>query len=304
MTQEKEKIMTEASGGDGSLVTQQGATTTIDTGSLPTGGASTPALNEAQQLFAERFANNETFKPFLSHEDPFQAVAERLSTPVEGLKVPGENATAEELSAWRKAIGAFDTAEGYKYEPPTTDDEALKALLPSADTPMPFAEAFAEIAAKTNMPESTWKEITAGYNQMLIESAKIEQEMMAKASQTIAENWKKAHGENAPQVGQVFQKYFATASPEESQILSTLSAEQVAALGSAIYKHDRMVMSEDGIDTKNIGSSTLSETDYVLKRSELLAQKAKLDREGKAWSVEARKIQAELKQLSDRQFNR
>lgn len=281
-------------GAEGALATQNGETQSIDMANIPANTA--PALNDAQKLFSERFAENEVMKQFATHEDPFKAIAERVATPVEGLKVPTEESTPEELAAFRKAIGALDSKDGYKFEMPSVDDENLKKLMP---TDAPFAEAFAELAAKNNMPESTWKDLTDAYGQMMVEGAKLEAEQMQKAQQTIAEEWKKAHGENAPEVGKVFQKYFHNATDAESQILSTLTAEQVAALGSVVYKRDRMVMSEDTLDTKNMGSSTLTESDYLLKRSELLTQKSKLDNSGKAWSVEARAVKAELKKLSD-----
>lgn len=48
-----------------------------------------------------------------------------------GIKVPGENATAEEISAYNKAIGVPDAPEGYKM--PTVKDADGKELELSAD---------------------------------------------------------------------------------------------------------------------------------------------------------------------------
>lgn len=293
--------MPEEQAGDTSIINADpGAGAHVDTGSIPADTGT--QLTEAQQAFQSYFKDNETMKDFMNSEDPFKAVAEKMSTMGQqvSLKVPGEGATAEELSAWRKAIGAFDSIDEYKYEPPTTEDEALKKLLP---TEMPFADAFRELALKNNLPASAWKDFTDAYNQMVLEDVKIGAEIQQKAFGAVKENWAKAHGANAPEVEKVFMKYFSAADAAETQILQSLTQEQLAALGSVVYKQDRHMNSEDTIDTKQIGSTTLSDTEYVIEMSKLKAQERNLVNEGKGWSPDLKDVQNKIKELSDRFAN-
>lgn len=289
---------------NGSLVSEANDSQSVNLGDLPTPAAA-PELNDMQKLFTERFKDNEALKEFATHEDPFKAIADKLATPaapVGGLKVPTAESTPEEIAAFREAIGAPADKTGYKYELPKIEDEAIKKLIPEG-MPAPFADAFAEIASKHNLPAAAWTDLTAAYNQLLIEDAKNLNEHTQKSHAAIQENWNKTHGANGPQVSQVFQKYFASANDAESQVLSTLTAEQVAALGSVVYKRDKMMMSEDTIDTSKMGSSTMTDAEYVMKRSKLLSDKAKLDNSGQAWSPEAASIKAQLEQLKDQFSN-
>lgn len=287
---------------DGNVITQNAAGSVVNIGDLPS-QSEAPVLNDAQKLFSERFKDNESLKEFVSHEDPFKAIADKLSAQSSvSLKVPTANSTPEEIAAFREAIGAPADKTGYKYELPKIEDESIKKLIPEG-LPTPFVDAFAEIASKHNLPAAAWTDLTAAYNQLLIEDAKSLNAHSQKSYATIQENWNKEHGENGPKVSQVFQKYFASASEAESQVLSTLTAEQVAALGSVVYKRDRMVMSEDTIDTSKMGSTTMTDADYVLKQSTLLAKKNELERAGKSWSAETKAIKAQLQALRDEYAN-
>lgn len=289
-------------GTEGTVATQDGGgSTRIDTGAIP--NTQTPQLSEAQQAFSKFFDGNETMKSFAGEADPFKALAtkfEESSKAPAGIKLPTAESTPEELVAFKKAFGAFDKAEDYKYDPPTSDDEAIKKLLPAE---APYIKAFQEIALKGHMPEAAWKELMGAYNQMIVEDTKTSVELSSKAMGAIKENWSKTHGEEAPKVETVFQKYFANASAAEAQILSTLSPEQMIALGSVVYRQDKKLGAEDKIDTGAFGSDTMSEVEYMSERSKLLSEQRKLQSLGKAWSPEAEDVQAKLKSLGDRYKN-
>ncbi len=279
------------------LITNTATETRINTDAVPNQAA--PELNDIQKAFNQYYEGNEQMKQFAQNDNPFKAVADKLAEPpkVEGLKLLTEQSTPEEISAFKKALGAFEKADEYKYELPTSDDEAIKKLLPADQ---PFIKAFQELAQKSHMPESTWKELIGAYNQMVVEGVKTQVELSGKAMTAIKENWAKAHGEAAPKVESVFQKYFSQASAAESEILSTLSQDQLAAVGSVVYKQEKRLGAEDTIDTGNLGSGTLTDVEYVAERSKLLAEQRKLQNDGRAWSPEAEDLKKKLQQLSDR----
>lgn len=284
--------------GDGQLVTQNGDAKSVNMGQIP--ADSKPELNEAQKTFAKIFEGNEQMGEFATAEDPFKALSEKLAkapeTATASLAVPNEKSTPEEITAFRIAIGAPENAEGYAYELPTSEDELIKTLLP---TDAPFAEVFRGIADKHHIPKAAWDELKEAYNQTIVEAANTSAEIGKQALQNIKESWTKEHGVEGLKVESVFQKYLSQANPAETQILSSLTGEQVAALGSVIYKQSRRFTSEDGIDTKNIGSSTMTDTEYVTKQSALLAEKRALEASGNPWNPKLRQVEAELKQLKD-----
>jgi hypothetical protein len=285
-------------GTDAAVVTQDVAGTRIDIGAIPDQQPAT--LNEFQKAFTQHYEGNDLMKQFAASENPFKAVADKFAEASQaspGLSLPTEKSTPEEVAAYRKAVGAFEKAEDYKYDPASSDDESIKKLLP-ADAP--FIKAFQEIAAKTHMPEGAWKELVGAYNQMMVEDAKTHVEVSTTALNAIKENWSKTHGAEAPKVETVFQKYFANSTPAEAAILQTLSPEQMTALGSAVYRQEKRLGSEDKIDAGNLGSDTMGDLEYVTERSKLLSEQRKLASTGKAWSPEADAIAKQLADLSTR----
>lgn len=103
------------------------------------------------------------------------------------VKVPGEGARAEEVAAWRAAIGVPETAEGYQLDPVTGPDGSEVPL----DTAL-----LGRLAAKAHevgLPAPAYKAIVGDFIR-----AQIEQFGAMEAEQrSEAEEWVKAQGDKA-----------------------------------------------------------------------------------------------------------
>lgn len=103
------------------------------------------------------------------------------------VKVPGENASPEEVAAWRKAIGVPDTAEGYKLDPVKGPDGSEVQL----DNGL-----LGRLAAKAHeigVPEAAYKALVGDYVQAQLE----EFSTMEAGQRTEAAEWVKAQGDKA-----------------------------------------------------------------------------------------------------------
>jgi hypothetical protein len=105
------------------------------------------------------------FKTFEDLAKSYSALQTVIGKKANAVTVPNEKSTPEEIAAFRKAIGAPDSAEGYKLKP-----EQLPEGLTWDDE---LAKGFAEIAHKHHIPPAAMQELTARF--VASESAKLEQ---------------------------------------------------------------------------------------------------------------------------------
>lgn len=103
------------------------------------------------------------------------------------VKVPTDKSTPEEVSAWRKAIGVPDTAEGYKLDPVTAPDGSEVQL----DNGL-----LGRLAAKAHeigVPEAAYKALVGDYVQAQLE----EFSTMEAGQRADAADWVKDQGDKA-----------------------------------------------------------------------------------------------------------
>lgn len=103
------------------------------------------------------------------------------------VKVPGEGASAEEVAAYRKAVGVPDAPTGYEFKPPVGEDgEPLEMNTATLDRIATFAH-------KHGLPKGPTEALVADYVQSELDDlATRTREMDAQA-----QNWVKAQGSNA-----------------------------------------------------------------------------------------------------------
>lgn len=275
------------------LVQNTESGTSIDMNAIPP--STEPQFNEAQQAFTKYFGENESFKDLASLENPFEGLTEKLSSqPATGLTLPGENATPEEVAAFHKAIGAGENLEAYTYEAPTSDDEAIKALLPTDE---PFLKAFQEVAHKAGMPLKAWNEIKTAYNQMIVESVKTSMESGKLAEKKFGEQFNQKFGSDAPKVLAAFQKRYADVAPAEKAILDSLSESQMMVLAARAHEFEKQYIKEDSLLDGAKPSSSMSQAEFLNKLSDLYSKKNRIEAEKGGFNPEVDAVVLEIDRL-------
>lgn len=256
----------------------------------------TTQLNEAQQAFSKYYGENEAFKEFVSTENPFETLAQKFAEKPAGITLPGENATPEEWAAFNKAIGAGENLEAYKYEGPTSDDEAIKKHLP---TEQPFIKAFQEVALKAGMPIKAWNEITAAYNEMIVQDIKTDLEVSNQAAKKLSEEFNQKFGQDGQKVIAAFQRRYADVSPAEKAVLDSLSQEQLMVLAAKSYDFEKQYIKEDVIDSTGKVSTSMSQADFLNKLSNLYTQKSRAEMQHGGFSNEVKQIEIEIEKVKN-----
>lgn len=162
-------------GGSGESAASAPAPTIISTATQP-GAAAAPAVSTPSEskpvhinpdgsfgegwtsaLLPEELGDARTgfakFKTVAELGKAYHGLEQKLGKGANAAYVPGEGATPEEVSAYRKAVGVPETADGYRIKPDKLpeginwDDARVKPLL--------------ELAHKHNVPESALKDFAA-----------------------------------------------------------------------------------------------------------------------------------------------
>ena len=135
----------------------------------PDGSFAEGWLDRLPENLAEAKPTLQKFKSFNDLASSYVSLQKMLGK--KGVTVPGENATPEEVAAFRKALGVPESPEGYQLKP-----EQLPEGLTWDDE---LAKGFAEIAHKHNIPAAAMKELAERF--VASEAAKLE--LMAQAAQ-------------------------------------------------------------------------------------------------------------------------
>lgn len=119
-----------------------------------------------------------------SFPDLVKSYVETKSMVGKKLEAPGENATPEQLAAWRKVLGAPDAPEGYLGDAKSLRPESIPEELWDAGN----EKEFLALAHKHNLPPAAVKDILGFYGQSMTKG--MEQNTAAEAAHLTAETAK------------------------------------------------------------------------------------------------------------------
>lgn len=158
-------------GGDGTIITQ-----------TPPGGTGTPpAFSWAKEdgtlsegwldKLTPELRGNPSLRVIGSVPDLAKSYVETKGLMGKRLEAPGEGATPEQITAWRKTVGAPEKPEGYYGEAKTLRPEAIPENL--WDTA--GEKKFLEIAHKHHLPPAAVKEILGYYGESIAQNLQASQ---------------------------------------------------------------------------------------------------------------------------------
>lgn len=127
----------------------------------------------------EELRGNASLKTVTSLPDLAKSYVETKRLIGAKMGVPGEQATPEQIAAWRRTVGAPDRVEGYQTEGKSLRPESIPEGLWDANNERKFLE----IAHKHHLPAAAVNEILGFYGQSIADGMASSQEQQATSLQ-------------------------------------------------------------------------------------------------------------------------
>jgi hypothetical protein len=220
-------------------------------------GASTPAAGgqawtwaKEDGSFSEDWADrlpdglkgNPSLKTISTLPDLAKAFVETKGLVGKKLEMPGEGATPEQISTWRKTVGAPDKPEGYRGDAKTLRPDSL----PEDAWSMDAENKFLAIAHKHHLPPAAVKEIMGFYGGSLVDTMKqgqAEQDAMV-VSETgkLRETWGKDFDGNLADAARM--ATIAGLDPKNDPIFTNARAVEAFAKMAKLISGDKLITGE------------------------------------------------------------
>lgn len=271
----------------------------------PSAGTVTPPATQAAKPFLEQipeaYRGKEWLVNFSKTEDPLGELVKSYDNQIsligkkgEGLKVPGEGATAEDWANFNRAIGVPDSADKYEYKEPESVPEHLKQYFQTDEV---LLGAMREAAIKAGVRPEGFKHLADAFNNFTLgELDKRHQELTA-AMASLESSFKAKFGEKSGQVLETWNKSLSGLGENQTAVLNNLDPSVKVVLAEHFNNFAKKYMREDslGLDVPN-SSPGMSREEYGAKYEELFAKV----RQTTPGSADRLKAEFELKQLKEK----
>src|SRR5579875_888202 len=262
---------TELGAGSGDLgVTQTPGGVKMDVDLAAPTAAQLAAPTEAQASFQKLVPDGYSDKPWVAElakqDNPlasmfkeFENQRSLVGKKGEGLKVPGETASAEEWQQFHRAIGVPEKPEDYTYEAP----KAPEGMEQYFQTDEKLLSAMRSAAHKGGVTPQGWRHIVEAFNAYGAEAVReAAAQADAQLNQT-KESFAKHYGEKGPQVLANFDKAIAGAPDYAKPILNALQPATKAALAAVLFNFSSKYVAEDKLDIGGVGGDKpMSQAEY------------------------------------------
>lgn len=186
---------------------------------------------------------NPSLKPIGTIHDLAKSYVETKKLIGTKLEAPGENATPEQITNWRKTVGAPEKPEGYYGDAKTLRPEAVPEGMWDTES----EKKFLEIAHKHHLPPAAVKEILGYYGENIANSVKAsaEQEgVILQQEQTkLRESWGKEFDSNLSIAARVAQT--VGLDPKTDPIFTSAKAVEAFAKMGKLLSEDKLVKGEN-----------------------------------------------------------
>lgn len=243
------------------------------------------------------FENKAWVAALAQHENPsaemFKQFDNQLSLigrKAEGVRVPGENATAEDWASFNKSIGVPEKAEGYTYTPPTVPDE-LKAY---HSTDEGLVGAIKEACVKAGVRPEGFKVITETFDKYYVDELQKAVTANKQALDGLENSFRTKFGDRSSQVLKGWEQSLASLSGSEAELMAGLDPRVKAVLAGHWANFTSKYVREDslGLGTPTVGAGFTKE-EYGDKYEAAFARV----RAAKPGTAEYSEASAELKNL-------
>lgn len=243
---------------------------------------STPAAGDAGNkafidTLPESYRQKEWAVNLAKHQDPmselFKLVDNQSSLvgrKAEGLRVPGENATADDWSAFHKAIGVPETPDVYEYKAPENVPEDLKDMFKTDED---LVKVMRDAALKAGVRPEGFKHLAEAFDGYYLSQL---QKYAANTDQALAKletDFKQKFGDRSNSVLQKFNESFSgTLGKEQMAVIENLDPSVKVVLAEYHDSFSKKYIREDNLHLDVPTSSQgMSEGEYGKKYAELFA---------------------------------
>lgn len=269
----------------------------------PAGSPETPGGKFLESI-PEVYRQKDWAQKLAQHDNPHEEFYKQFDNQVsligrktEGVKVPGETATAEEWSTFHKSIGVPDTVDGYSYQLTAEVPEHLK---PHVAEDHELIKVMKEAALAAGVRPDGFKKLTDAFDNYYINKLDASLKEMETNLNRLQETFTNKFGEKSGQILKNWEESVAgLKGTEQGAIIDALDPRLKAVLAEQYHNFATKYISEDKLNLNvpsTAASGVMNATEYGEKYAELFAQV----RSSKPGSPEHLSATKKLKELRER----
>lgn len=229
-------------------------TVTAQVPTTPPAADTPPALPSFMEIVPEAYRQEPWVINVAKNEKPYEAFFEQhkhaqsmIGRKSNAIELPGDDATAEQLSAFHKALGVPETVDGYKYEAPdvSKEPEEVQHLLKEIGKDQEFMKHMQAEAHKLGITPKQYAGLTSAMDAKnieqargLIEGAKAQGEQRVKAQ---TEALKQQYGDKTDTVVAKAKEIVAKIVPEA---IRNMKDNELALVVMAQYMQENLFKSD------------------------------------------------------------
>ena len=229
------------------------------------------------QTVPEAFASKEWVGRLATHEDPMTEMFKQFDNQIslvgrkaEGLRLPGDNATAEDWSSFYKSIGVPESADKYEYKSPEVP-EHLKQYWAQDEA---FLTTMREAALKAGVRPEGFKHLAEAFDKFYLNELQSQVDGMNSNLKTLENNFKQKFGDRSDQVLDNWSKSLPGGlSPEQIRAIESLDPSVKVVLAEQFDNFSKKYIREDSLDLEvPRASNAMNVTDYGDEYARLFAK--------------------------------
>lgn len=192
----------------------------------PAPQAAPPATKTFLEMLPEQYRTKERFVNFSKAADPmgellksYENQESLIGKKAEGLRVPGEGATAEDWSAFNKALGVPETPDGYEYKVPENIPDELKDLFQPDEKLLGVMK---DALAKAGVRKGAEKVIFEAFDNYYLDALKTQAATNQSMFEKLENDFKQKFGERSNVVLENFNKSITSLGEEQAALFNQL----------------------------------------------------------------------------------
>lgn len=210
-----------------------------------------PATNSFLEMLPEQYRNKERFVNFSKAADPmgellksYENQESLIGKKAEGLRVPGEGATAEDWAAFNKALGVPETPDGYEYKVPENIPDELKDMFQPDEKLVGIMK---DALARAGVRKGAENIIFEAFDNYYLDALKTQSAANESMFQKLENDFKQKFGERSNVVLENFTKSITSLGEEQANLFNQLHPSLKVLMAEHHENFAKKYVREDGL---------------------------------------------------------